>query len=102
MVTRGNITRLLQRLQQRGLLTTEDNKKDGRSVICRLTPTGAQLLAQARVAASLFISEQLSPFDEETLVRTEELMNTMRRHLESMDPEEIFRQAQNTEKESKK
>ena len=89
IVTRGNITGLLKRLQHRGLLTTRVNSRDGRSFLCELTQEGEELFAEARAAASLFIHEQLAPFDDQQLEQTKRLMDQMRRHLETLSPETI-------------
>lgn len=93
VVTRGNITGLLHRLHEKGLVTTRRNQEDGRSFLCELTGEGRDLLARAQSAAALFIEEQLSPFDDATLERTERLMNQMRSHLETMDPDAIAARA---------
>ena len=89
VVTRGNITGLLQRLQEKRLLATRHNERDGRSFLCELTAEGQGRLRRAQSAASLFIDEQLAPFDDATLRDTEQLMNRMRSHLETMDPDAI-------------
>ena len=89
VVTRGNITGLLQRLQEKRLLGTRHNERDGRSFLCELTAGGRELLGRAQSAASLFIEQQLSPFDDAELEQTERLMDRMRSHLETMDPEAI-------------
>lgn len=90
VVTRGNITGVLRRLQERRLVKTRGHEKDGRSFVCELTAAGRRLLKRARAAASTFITRQLSPFDDDTLQRTEKLMNHMHEHLRSIDPQEIL------------
>lgn len=89
VVTRGNVTGLLKRLQEKQLLVTRDNELDGRSFVCELTAAGSELLSRARGAAAVFIKEQLSPFDDATLAETESLMNHMQRHLLTLDPDAI-------------
>lgn len=89
VVTRGNITGVLQRLKDRGLLATRHNDHDGRSFVCRLTAPGQTLLGQARSAAALFIDEQLSPFDDEALRDTERRMTRMHAHLQTIDPDAV-------------
>ena len=90
VVTRGNITGLLQRLQDKGLLTSRFNERDGRSFFCLLTADGQRVLELAQSAASLFIERQLSPFDDEELTNTERIMHRMRLHLETMDTDSIL------------
>ena len=89
VVTRGNITGVLHRLQARALIATERHDQDRRSFVCRLTEEGRALLAVARHAASLFIERQLAPFDAAELRATERTMIQMRAHLQTIDPEEI-------------
>jgi len=89
VVTRGNITGVLQRLQERGLVTTRANEGDARSFLCELTGSGHRLLHTARQAAAVFIRQQLSPFDDQALERTQRLMDTMRGHLETVEPDAI-------------
>lgn len=86
VVTRGNITGVLRRLQDSGLVTTRSNQQDGRSFVCALTRRGAARLQAARTAASAFVEQQLAPFDTDTLQLTETLMNDMTRHLQTLDP----------------
>ena len=89
VVTRGNITGVIQRLRQKGLLATRHHEKDGRSFVCELTPDGNELLRKARSAAALFIERQMTPFDEEELRDTERQMNRMHVHLKTIDPDAI-------------
>ncbi len=89
LVTRGNITGVLHRLQDHGLLSTRVNEQDGRSFVCELTDQGRTLFRQARLAASLFIDRQLAPFSDEELRESEEQMNRMYRHLHTIEPEHL-------------
>ncbi len=94
VVTRGNITGVLHRLRERGLLETRAHARDGRSFVCTLTPAGESLLERARAAASAFIQEQLAPFGDEELADTRRQMERMRRHLQTLDPDAIVRRTQ--------
>ena len=89
VVTRGNITGVLHRLQEHGLIATRRHAEDGRSFVCKMTTEGRALMDPARHAASLFISAQLAPFDEASLLQTEKQMNEMHQHLLSIDPDAI-------------
>ncbi len=89
LVTRGNITGLLQRLKARGLLTTRQDKTDGRSFVCALTGTARGLITGVDRAAASFVSEQLSPFNTGQLMEVGTMMRAMRTHLETMDPDAI-------------
>lgn len=89
MVTRGNVSGLIRRLEERGLITIEPHPRDARSVRCALTPAARARMARARLAADAFIGEQMAPFDASALAETEVRMEQMRRHLERMDPDAI-------------
>ena len=92
VVTRGNITGVLHRLQERKLVKTRQHEKDGRSFVCELTAAGRRLLKRARTATSIFITQQLSPFDDATLQETEALMIQMHSHLQTISPDDILAQ----------
>ncbi|MEM6514430.1 MAG: MarR family transcriptional regulator [Pseudomonadota bacterium] len=93
LVTRGNVTGLLTRLQERRLIRTRQSQSDGRSFLCELTRRGETLLNDARSAASLFITEQLAPFDDASKTEMESTMRRMQRHLEALDPIAIVMRA---------
>ena len=85
LVTRGNITGVLYRLEENNLIETHANERDGRSFICELTNEGNDLLKRARKAAAGFISHQLSPFTDAELRQTEAQMREMYAHLREVD-----------------
>ena len=89
VVTRGNITGLLHRLQDRGLVRTREHETDGRSFYCDLTPSGRRLLDEARGAASRFVAYQLSDFSDDELRHTRDSMTKMQAHLHTLDPDAI-------------
>ena len=93
VVTRGNITGLLKRLEARGLVESRVHESDGRARICSLTSEGQKLLGRARTAARRFIHTQLEPFTDADLERSHKLMNRMARQLESMDPVALAKSA---------
>lgn len=93
VVSRGNVTGVLHRLEDGGLIRTRANAMDGRSFVCVLTRAGSRGLDRARRAAALFIREQLAPFDDADLERTETQMATMRAHLMTIDPDVIAARA---------
>lgn len=97
VVTRGNITGVLRRLQDHGWVQTRRHNADGRSFVCDLTAAGHRQVERARRGAALFIDQQLSPFTDEDLRQTREQMDLMRAHLLTMDPDAIVRQAEAAE-----
>ncbi len=96
VVTRGNVTGLLTRLQERRLIRTRRSESDGRSFLCELTSRGEALLADARAAAAVFISEQLAPFDDESKAEMQSTMHRMKAHLETLDPIAIVMRSRET------
>ena len=97
LVTRGNVSCVLNRLQERRLIATHQTQGDRRSYVCELTPSGVRLFEAAKRAAALFIEEQLSPFDEHEMRSIEEKMRTMQAHLKTLDPIAIAMRARTNE-----
>ncbi len=89
LVTKGNITGLLRRLQQASLIDTEANPDDARSFRCRLTAAGRAQLERARQLSKRFVRAQLAPFTSAELQTIEQLMEQMRGHLQSIDPNQL-------------
>lgn len=86
LVTPGNVTGLVSRLEAQGLLTRRPHETDGRSFCCELTDDGLALFREARDAAARFVSAQLEPFDDSELTNTRDQMRHMRAHLDALDP----------------
>ncbi|MDJ0916514.1 MAG: MarR family transcriptional regulator [Woeseiaceae bacterium] len=97
LVTRGNVSGVLNRLQEHRLIVTRQTLNDRRSFVCELTPAGAKRLDAAKTAAALFIEEQLSPFDEDEMQSIERKMRAMKTHLETLDPVAIALRAKTQE-----
>ena len=89
LVTRGNVTGLLNRLRDRELISTRRNEQDGRSFHCELTTEGWRKLGAARSATSRYIKAQLAVFDSAELELTEAMMRRMEAHLHSLDPQRL-------------
>ena len=89
LVTPGNVTGLVSRLEAQGLLARRPHATDGRSFCCELTGEGLALFREARAAATRFVSAQLAPFGIEDLTRTRDQMRQMRAHLDALDPRTI-------------
>lgn len=93
LVTKGNITGLLKRLAEQGLVHLQPNPRDGRSFLCRLPPDALSRVQQARIASKAFIACQLAPFSDAQLTATEMQMHVMRKHLEQIDTNQLVAQA---------
>lgn len=91
LVTRGNVTGVLERLRAHALIRLDTHPVDGRARVASLTAEGARVCAQARAAASRFIEAQLAPFSTEEMVATRQTMVRMRNHLETLDPDALAR-----------
>jgi len=66
------VTRLLDRLEAKGLVRRERCREDRRQVLCWLTPTGAELVASLDEPvdrADVEAVAQLTPEDQEKLLR---------------------------------
>ena len=73
----GGLTKLLERLESRGLISREPNPDDGRGVMVALTPAGKELQEEAMAAHQLNEEWLLSP-----LTRTQrERLNSVLRDL---------------------
>jgi DNA-binding MarR family transcriptional regulator len=85
LVTRGNVTGLIQRLENAGLVKLEPHAVDGRARLVRLTEHGRCVHGAAKRSARAFVRAQLAPFDRSDLDQTHAVMNTMHFHLLELD-----------------
>lgn len=93
LVTKGNVTGIVSRLEARGLLRRRPHETDGRSFYCELTAAGIDACDAAQAAAARFIAGQLAPFTDATLEATRTDMTRMREHLDTLDPDALARGA---------
>jgi len=89
LVTAANVSGVIRRLEERGLIELNEHPSDGRSFVCALTPAGRRLTQDARSAAARFIRAQLEPFDNKSLKLVEALMRDMYSHLLTLDPDSL-------------
>ncbi|MEL7296665.1 MAG: MarR family transcriptional regulator [Pseudomonadota bacterium] len=89
LVTRGNVTGLLKRLQDHGLVTTRPHPEDARSFLCALTEGAHERLKRADRAANTFIRQQLAPFSDAALNIMTRDMRHMSSHLDTLNPTSI-------------
>ena len=87
LVTKGNITGLIGRLEARGLVRRHPHASDGRSFLCELTDEGLALCRAAGAAAGRFVREQLASFTDADLERTRHQMLEMRAILDQLNPD---------------
>jgi len=86
LVTKGNVTGLIQRLKAHQLVDIESCAVDRRVTFCRLTREGKRRLTKAQRAATQFVEYQLAPFSDEECAVVDDVMRRMLRQLQSMDP----------------
>ncbi len=60
LVTGGNITYVMDRLEGHGLVSRKRSEKDGRVILAHLTPEGSQLMAEVFPDHADFIEELVS------------------------------------------
>jgi DNA-binding MarR family transcriptional regulator len=70
MLSSGGLTRLVGRLEQRGLLRREPDPSDGRGSLASLTDTGRARLAEARTTHDAVIRELLGATLSQTELRS--------------------------------
>ena len=85
IVTKGNVTGLITRLESQGLLARQPHDTDGRSFYCTLSEEGTTVFRRARTAAARFVEAQLAPFSDPELDHTRNQMHRMREHLEQLE-----------------
>ena len=77
LCTRGNITRLVRRLEQQMLVRCGGDQRDQRLVRVSLTPQGADRLAEAKTAHTTSIQRRLGALDSATLQQLRRLTETV-------------------------
>jgi len=73
-----DITRLLDRMEDRGLVTREREERDRRRIATRITDEGLRLLAEWDGRVEELLREQLGHMDEKKLARLNELLEAAR------------------------
>lgn len=79
MIDEGStVTRLLDKLEQAGLVTRDRSRPDRRQVLCRITPAGEALLATLDPGMDETDVESMSVLNDEALAQFIELLATLR------------------------
>jgi DNA-binding MarR family transcriptional regulator len=83
MITRDpDVTRLLDRMEKRGLISRSRDNKDRRTVIGRITPGGLKLLARLDESIQEIHREQLGHFGRHQLRSLTELLAAARANVD--------------------
>ena len=77
---RHNITALINRMRQEGLVAAERNTSDKRLVNVSLTDKGRQILAQAMPTAREIVNQVMASVNEDDIVLLEKLLRTLRQN----------------------
>lgn len=96
LVTKGNVTGLVQRLQEHQLVEVISAPTDRRIIYCELTPEGKRRLSKAQQAAKRFVEAQLLPFTDDECAVVHDVMQRMHYHLEAMNPAEFAKTTNQT------
>jgi DNA-binding MarR family transcriptional regulator len=87
-VTQPAITRLVDRLQERGWVAREPDPEDGRAVVVRLTDAGEEMLGELRAEYRALVHEEMAALpdhDVETLARAIDVLDSLIARLQERD-----------------
>jgi DNA-binding MarR family transcriptional regulator len=80
----GSMTRMLNRLEDKGVLRREASKEDARTVRLRITATGHRIYPKLRDATIRVLNRMVAGFSEAEVKRAHELLSRMRSNMESV------------------
>ena len=80
---RHNITTLVQRMKNEGLVETEISDKDKRCTLVRLTDKGRDLFSQATIVAYDLINEAMSGISKKDAAQLGNILKVLRRNIKS-------------------
>jgi DNA-binding MarR family transcriptional regulator len=87
-VTQPAITRVVNRLQERGWVTRQSDPRDGRVVMVRLTTAGRSVFERLRGEYRALVHEEMATLDDEdveTLARAIDVLDELIERLEDRD-----------------
>ena len=87
-VTQPAITRVVNRLEERGWVTRESDPRDGRAVMVRLTPAGGAVVEHLRGEYRALVHEEMATLDDddvETLARAIDVLDELIERLEDRE-----------------
>lgn len=77
LVTGGNITYVMDRLEGQGLVLRQRSEKDGRVILAHLTPEGRRLMAQVFPSHAEFIEELVSSLTPKEQTQMQSLLKRL-------------------------
>jgi DNA-binding MarR family transcriptional regulator len=81
MVTGGNVTGITDQLVDEGLVVRDDNPKDRRAYIVKLTPAGRKVFKQMAEAHEKWVLELFSGFSERDVGAFYKLLAQLKQHV---------------------
>ena len=81
-IQRPTVTRIIARLEERGLVQRTRDPQDGRSSLVALTPAGRELLARGRTRKDAYLSRRLRELDGDDRATLERAAAILERLLE--------------------
>jgi DNA-binding MarR family transcriptional regulator len=87
-VTQPAITRVVNRLEERGWVMRESDPRDGRAVVVRLTPPGRTVFERLRGEYRALVHEEMATLDDEdveTLARAIDVLDELIERLEDRE-----------------
>jgi DNA-binding MarR family transcriptional regulator len=81
----GSMTRMLNRLEQKGVIVREPSSEDRRVVRLRMTPAGRRVYPKLRDAVVAVLNQLVSGISEADIRHTLELMRRMLTNMEYVD-----------------
>lgn len=87
-VTQPAITRVVNRLEERGWVAREGDPRDGRAVMVRLTPAGRTVFERLRGEYRALVHEEMATLDDddmETLARAIDVLDELIARLEDRE-----------------
>jgi DNA-binding MarR family transcriptional regulator len=74
------VTRLLDRMEQKGLVVRERDRADRRLVICRITDTGSNLVRRLERPVDALDEEMMKALDDQEVAELIRLLDKVRNH----------------------
>ena len=88
MVTKGNVTGIVERLEREGLIDRRQRPEDRRSHVVRLTDAGREAFEAMASDLEGWVASMFSGLDEEEVEQLAELLGKAKRSVRSINGEE--------------
>jgi len=78
---KGNVTRIIQIMENRGMIYRKTDTKDQRNKLCYLTDEGAKLLPEVKIIQKTWEEECLSGLTKEEIILYKKINKTISKNL---------------------